>query len=326
MVTLAHLSDLHLTAPSFPRGSEFSPKRLLGYVSWRLRRRRHHPTEPLEALLDDAPFQAADHVIVTGDLTFLGLGEEVAQARVWLHRLGAPARLTALPGNHDVYADGSERAVLREWGALLGAPTHSRAPFPRRQDVGPVTLFLVSTASPSRLLEATGRIGRSQLERLEQALRSCPPGRFRVVALHHPPRDGVVANPRRLIDAEALRQVVSGAGCELVIHGHAHRTALGFLVAGGRSIPCIGARSATEVRPSEKRIAEYHLYEIREDRRAWQITLVRRRWDPARRCWRDADRSTWEVAAAGGSGASPSKASVAATSPPRTTTALTGAH
>ena len=66
MSRLAHLSDLHATPVRVDRPLDFASKRLLGWLSWRVRRREVHRPETLAALVDDARRQVADQVVVTG--------------------------------------------------------------------------------------------------------------------------------------------------------------------------------------------------------------------------------------------------------------------
>jgi len=51
--TLAHLSDLHLSSLDGVKPRELLSKRMLGYVSWRLRRRHEHRADVLDALRAD---------------------------------------------------------------------------------------------------------------------------------------------------------------------------------------------------------------------------------------------------------------------------------
>src|SRR5574337_1737956 len=114
---LAHLSDLHLTSLVNAKIRDLLNKRALGYLSWRLRRRREHIPAILNALLHDMRGLALDHIVITGDLTHIGLPGEFHQARQWLERLGPPTDVTVVPGNHDAYI----RAPWNETFAL-GAP------------------------------------------------------------------------------------------------------------------------------------------------------------------------------------------------------------
>ena len=88
-LSFAHISDPHLTSPA-----GVAPRDLLGEAV-------------MTALLRDLTERDVDHVVVTGDLPNLGLPAELAEARRWLTRVGPPARLTVVPGNHDAYAASS---------------------------------------------------------------------------------------------------------------------------------------------------------------------------------------------------------------------------
>ncbi|MGC0718872.1 metallophosphoesterase family protein, partial [Escherichia coli] len=74
-------------------------------------RRWIHDPAVLAALIDDLKQHKPDHIVVTGDLTNLGLDREIEAARHWLETLAPPDQLTLIPGNHDAYVPGAvERA------------------------------------------------------------------------------------------------------------------------------------------------------------------------------------------------------------------------
>ena len=100
----AHLSDPHLTSLDGVRWRQLLNKRVLGYLSWRRRRRAEHRSEVLDVLLEDLGTTRPEHIVITGDLTHTGLPDEFHQARLWLDRLGAAERVTVVPGNHDALA------------------------------------------------------------------------------------------------------------------------------------------------------------------------------------------------------------------------------
>ena len=85
---LAHISDLHLSTLKDVHPGHLLDKRLLGYLSWRLRRRHEHRGEVLDALRADLHGSRPDHVAVTGDLTHVGLPQEFREAAAWLARPG----------------------------------------------------------------------------------------------------------------------------------------------------------------------------------------------------------------------------------------------
>src|SRR5271155_1338179 len=108
MITLAHLSDLHLAAR--PKLSELAGKRGLGFINWQRKRKYIHRPEVLEAITRDLNAHSLDHVAVTGDLVNLSLADEYARARQWRETLGGPSGVTVVPGNHDVYVRGVEQS------------------------------------------------------------------------------------------------------------------------------------------------------------------------------------------------------------------------
>ncbi len=285
MFSLAHLSDLH-TTPLFLRDlPRLGNKRLLGWLSWNVRRRRTHRPEVLEALLADLSGVAPDAVAITGDLTNVALPHEFRAARRWLERIGPPERVFAVPGNHDAYVALSRAESWGHWAEYLaGDEDAPEADFPAVRVRGPLGLIGLSSAVPTELLRATGRLGAAQLERLEKALGELGArGLFRVVLVHHPVVEGTVSERRRLLDDDALRAVLRRAGAELVLHGHAHRTCFGEIEGPEGAVPVVGARSATDVGRREERRAQYHLYTFAPDASGrLRATAQIRGFDPAR--------------------------------------------
>ena len=136
--TLAHISDPHLADPRGSRFSDFLNKRFFGYLKWRLKRKSEHHTDVLTAMVQDirdarpdhialrhleighgAGLVAADHIVVTGDLTHLGLAAEYAKAKSFLEALGSASQVTVIPGNHDAYVDGALDCRLVEWADYM---------------------------------------------------------------------------------------------------------------------------------------------------------------------------------------------------------------
>jgi 3',5'-cyclic AMP phosphodiesterase CpdA len=247
--------------------------------SWRLRRRAHHREAVLTALLRDLTERDVDHVVVTGDLTNLGLPAELAEARRWLTRVGPPARLTVVPGNHDAYAASSTRVMIDAWKTYLTSdepwPTLDGDPFPAVRIRGPVAFIGLSSARPSPAFLATGTLGARRLEQLGDALRDTGRrGLFRVVLLHHPVLPGTVRWRKRLTDASALRAVLARHGAELVLHGHSHPTSVQLLDAAPRPIPIVGVPSASAETADVERGGRYHVYAVTRRATGWEAALT----------------------------------------------------
>ena len=116
---LAHLSDVHLgPLPRLPLALA-NAKRLAGTLNWYRNRRHVHRPEAAEAVARDVVEQSPDHIAVTGDLTNIGLPEEIARSAAWLGRLGAAVHVSVIPGNHDIYSTVRGRrlgvAALAPW-------------------------------------------------------------------------------------------------------------------------------------------------------------------------------------------------------------------
>ena len=246
MFKLAHISDPHLGPLPAIRVAELMNKRFFGWLSWVRRRRDLHRPEVLAALAADLEGLAADHLVVTGDLTNIALPEEFVQVGRWLESLGTPEAVTVIPGNHDAYVAVPWESSLAKWSAFMAceeAATRASGPeaFPFVRHRGPAAIIGLSSAQPTPLFCAHGTLGAAQLERLGVLLRRLgEAGRFRIVLLHHPPSPGKVSWRKRLVDAAAFRQVIAEVGAELVLHGHDHTFGSETLPGPGGPVPVVG--------------------------------------------------------------------------------------
>jgi 3',5'-cyclic AMP phosphodiesterase CpdA len=281
-LTFVQLSDPHLSSLDAARWRDLANKRLLGYLSWRRRRRLEHRSEVLEALRRDLLALRPGHLVITGDLTQIALPDEFRQARVWLDSLGSPSEVTVVPGNHDAYVYVSWAQGLSQWQPYLvsddtcrgGEADTAETVFPSLRVRGPVAFIGLSSARPSAPLLATGRLGESQLKRLETILEQTrSQGLFRVVLLHHPPVPGEERWRKRLIDATQLCTVIARQGAELVLHGHRHRSVQSRIEIPGTHVPVFGIPSASSIGLKTGRMAQYHLYSVHASEAAWQLEL-----------------------------------------------------
>jgi 3',5'-cyclic AMP phosphodiesterase CpdA len=279
-LTFAQLSDPHLSCPRDVALRDLLNKRAIGYLSWRLRRRARHRADVLAALVGDLRAARPDHVVVTGDLTHLGLPDEFEQVRRWLDELGPPAQVTVVPGNHEAYVRAPWAATLGRWAPYLAsdprfaAGAEADAFFPTVRVRGPAAFIGLSTARPSAPLLAVGRVGPAQLARLARVLAETRrQGLFRVLLVHHPPLAGIVRWRKRLTDGRALRAVLARHGVELVLHGHAHRTSIAYFETSAGRAPVVGVPSASALGPGPDRRARYHLYRLAREGGRWQLLL-----------------------------------------------------
>jgi 3',5'-cyclic AMP phosphodiesterase CpdA len=266
--TLAHLSDPHLADHHDIHLVDFLNKRLFGYLKWRLQRRLKHDGDVLAALIHDLRACQPDHIVVTGDLTHLGLPAEFLKAKELLKVLGKPSQVTVIPGNHDAYVGSDWDRNLTHWADYIASDEigitddniiSSRTLFPSLRVRGSIALIGVSTARPCSTFLAVGSIGKTQLQQLQQILiETAQKGLFRVVLIHHPPVSGVVSWRKRLTDAKAFHTIMRDYGADLILHGHAHHHSQGQLKTPDGFAPVVGISSASAVDPDIKRQARYH--------------------------------------------------------------------
>jgi len=287
MFRVAHLTDLHAT-PARAGLPALLGKRFFGWLSWQLRRRHAHRPEVLAALVADLHREAPDQIVVTGDLTNVAGEEEFPAARAWLERIGPPARVSLVPGNHDAYVPVPSARGVGLWRDYIASDAEGQGPglpdeFPTLRVRGALAVVGVCSAVPTPLFQAGGRVGSAQLERLAAMLaRLGRTGLFRLVLVHHPPEAGVVSRRRELHDGAALREVLARAGAELVLHGHTHRMRLGSLPGPNGAIPVVSARSASDVGSRPEKRAQYHVYEIAPaEGGRFRIRMCVRGYDPA---------------------------------------------
>ena len=266
---LAHLSDPHLPPPPLPfRAGDLVSKRLLSRFAWRRKHHRHQKAV-LDALTADIAAHAPDHIAITGDLVNFATPEEYAAARAWLETLGDPCAVTVSPGNHDALVARGAPKDFAPWSPWLG---DGEAGFPHLRVRGPVAIVNLSSAVPTPPHSARGRVDGDQIARAGALLRQTE-GLYRVVLIHHPPTPGVVVARKSLVDAGALRAVLAQAGCELVLHGHAHETCQSALSGPRGPIPVLGVPSASSPAGIAQPAARWNEIAITRDGEAFRAEV-----------------------------------------------------
>jgi 3',5'-cyclic AMP phosphodiesterase CpdA len=261
--TLAHVSDPHLPPLPRPQATELVGKRALGYLNWTRNRHKYHRREVVDALVSDLKTQAPDHVAVTGDLVNLALNAEFPPALAWLQSVGAPDRVTAIPGNHDAYVRATRHRFAEAFADYVSGDDKA-AHFPTLRRRGPIALISLSSALPTPPFMATGTIGRAQLERLEQLLAGLAQEPvFRVLMVHHPLQSK--SRVKRLTDSGALRALLKRHSVELILHGHDHVHSTIRVDGTNGTIPVIGVPSASALAHGRYPPAAYNLYRIERD-------------------------------------------------------------
>ena len=290
-ITLAHLSDPHISCMQDITVRDLLSKRLFGYLRWKLHRGAKHAGSVLSALRTDLSKTGPDHIAVTGDLTHLSLPAEFEETRQWLQSLGSPSQVTVIPGNHDQYVDIAWHKSMACWTDYMvsdafrnhhGTAENPGQIFPALRIRGCIALIGICTARPSAPHLATGSIGARQLQKLEDVLiQTARQKYFRVILIHHSPAPGTDSWRKHLTDAADLQSLLARCGAELILHGHSHRVLQSCLKAPNGSIPVMGAPSISALDRRPERRARYCLYHISPGDRSWKVRLEVRIYAPA---------------------------------------------
>jgi len=284
MFTLAHLSDPHIGPLPQVQLGELLSKRVLGFLSWSLRRRNLHITPVLEALARDMARTAPDHIAVTGDIVNISLPGEFDHATQWLGSLGEPDKVTVVPGNHDAYVAMDWHQTIGQWASYMAnndlgngsveKPLEGEDQFPFVRLRGDVALVGVSTACPTPPGFAGGTVGERQLGALRDKLTELDKrGLCRVVLIHHPPFGDPRHRRKELTDYEAFCKCIESAGAELVLHGHTHKSGLTKIRTPAGHAPVIGVPAASARGHGGKDYSRYHLYRIERSDGGWRIEV-----------------------------------------------------
>jgi len=298
---IAHFSDLHVLALDGVGFARYLNKRITGVANlalrrapldeltgaWRaaaervpsrLRKKDFHRTEYVRRVAREIARTRVDHVVITGDVTNLALEPEFLAAKTILEgelHL-APADVSIIPGNHDLYTRGALRE--RRFTQFFAEYTRSdldvgvdvgAGHFPYVKLRGPVAVVGLCSAVPKPAFIASGEIGEAQLDALARALaheevrRRTP-----VVLVHHPPvgpRSRLDMLTKGLRDAAALRERLRVVPRGLVLHGHLHKRVRSTLATDGGELLVVGATSASLHHEHAARMSGFNVYDFADD-------------------------------------------------------------
>lgn len=276
----AHISDPHLSTLENISTSQLRGKQWLSYLSWKRKRRFEHRLEVLDALRADMAQLDLSQVLISGDLTHVGLPDEFRQVREWLEQLGAPDQIAVIPGNHDALVPTPWDDTFACWQEYLASDSDQpqESTWPSVRERGELVFVGLSSACPTAPLMASGSIDGDQLAQLP-ALLDRYRGRFRVVFVHHTPVAGVEKWRKSLRNAAALREIIRDCGAELLLHGHGHRARKDSLPGRDGDVPVLAVPSASAMGLHGKDGAAYNCYGVERESTGWRLTIEQRRFD-----------------------------------------------
>lgn len=278
---IVQLSDIHVWEPSGLRPFDLIGKRGAGFANYRFRRRAEYSLGVLRAAIAKAVASRPDLILVSGDLSNLGLRSELEQARRELQpAVDAGIRLAIIPGNHDAYLKSSLAGQFEEVLAVgQEADDREDSPYPFLMRLPDVDLLCFSSAIATAPLMAYGRVGAPQFARAEAIVARRASHRALALTVHHP----VTPTPgkrneyhRELRDAAELRAFAGRHGAVLLAHGHNH---LSHVVQLDKGCIVSGISSSTTRRDDHDHrrgeIVQYHIGE------SGLAALERSRWNEA---------------------------------------------
>ena len=271
---IIQLSDIHVWRYSY-NPLHLLNKRIVGVASLLAGRAARFRLDRLAAVVARVRGLAADHVLITGDLTTTALKAEFRDARSALAEiLTDPAKATIIPGNHDRYTTGSVRT--RQYEANFGefAPS-ANFPWLRYLDDQTAILGLDPTRSH---LSARGLLPADQLAMARDMLANHPnrPRRL-IVACHYPvvapPAYAAELAPKRMKNADEVRAWLATIGPHLFCCGHVH-AAWAFVPPALPNQLCLNSgapllRDPTGLRPPGFLEIEIHARDVSILHHAW---------------------------------------------------------
>ena len=258
-------------------------KRVTGYANLLMKRARVYRHEYLLAVLEHAA-SAADHVVVTGDITNLSLEGEYHEALRLLAEVARRTEVSVIPGNHDIYlpAVHHERRFPHHFQRYMQSDLPELAldlaagQFPFVKLRGPAAIIGLTSAVPRPPLVSAGYIGHAQLAALERILQHPEVARRTpIVLVHHSPFDARFRLEQLrggLVDAPLLRGALATVAHGLVLYGHLHVRRRAQLPTARGVIETVCASAAPLDHPNERVRAGYNLYELDTEGKLQSIT------------------------------------------------------
>jgi hypothetical protein len=220
---IIQLSDVHVWRYSYNPFHLFN-KRVIGTASLLAGRASNFRLERLDSVVARIKELAADHILITGDLTTTALPAEFQDAREALADLLVdPTRVTVIPGNHDRYTDGSVRHRQFEKYFGMFAPSET---FPWLRPLDSSTSIL--GLDPTRAhISARGFLPPAQLDKARDLLNSRAnfPRRL-IIASHYPvyapPSYAAELKPKKMKNDVEVGDWLATIGPHLYCCGHVH--------------------------------------------------------------------------------------------------------
>ncbi len=226
---ILHISDLHVYNDNvsflkllFKYGLD---KRISGYLNFYLRRKQVFTKSLRQAMLRKLVALDWDYLIITGDITVLGIEEEFHLAKAQLMPLLEKAPCYIIPGNHDRYTPSTLYPDYMKYyfgdfllvnevqeGALVELNEH-------------IALLGLHMAKPRPWFRADGELPQFTQQYFEQLKNHR--AQYKMLAGHYPaflPHNITENASHAVKNKSILEQGLLNANVNLYLHGHIHKS------------------------------------------------------------------------------------------------------
>ncbi len=272
---IIHISDIHVLHLEKINIFKFLNKRLIGSFNLFFNRKKEFKTNYVEKLVTDVLSENPDHIVLTGDLTNLGLESEFKKAKEIISKLGDSSKLSIIPGNHDSYAKETvkKKFFVNYFGDWLKSSIEVKNIFPFVKILEDnIAIIGISTSVKTGPLFSAGKVSKEQLNQLDiilnnENVKNC----FKIVLIHHNLHKrnifkqfmSTVRNRKVLIDILTKHKV------DMVLHGHRHKNTHYTINQNNWDLKVYECGASAKL--SVKNSGNYNIYEI-ENKQIKSIT------------------------------------------------------
>ncbi|MDH4120151.1 MAG: metallophosphoesterase [Deltaproteobacteria bacterium] len=262
---LIHLSDLHFH--QIPRRwDQWLSRRFFGAANMQLRRARRFPLSRVQALVRELANMDWDFLVITGDLTQLGLEEEFDLAWKNLAPLleRGMNKIAMVPGNHDryVWPEQGQDWFMNYFGGFFTTQEILTRPLRGRW-----YLAGWDSTRPTPVFRPQGHIRPQTLAATSQWLATLPPKSKLVVANHYPLLFPGHYQPRpnhELVNISEALDWVGKNPVQAYLHGHVHRSWVVYQGVPKGVITHVNS-GASAITPTFGNFPAYHILDMDDD-------------------------------------------------------------
>ena len=218
---IAHISDIHFSYDISP----FSIKELkvfLGYLNYKIRRKRKFPTEIVENLISFLNSSKIDIIVFSGDITNFSYEKEFQYAKQQISSL-LKSNFFMIPGNHDRYTNKSVFEYEKFFQEFSGKCIDTNF-YIHIKKMKNFCLIGLDSSRPNPILDASGYLPSQSIFNLIKYLKENCIKNYILIS-HHPllnPKYKVENNKHKMINREEIVSLLKSYPPKLYLHGHEH--------------------------------------------------------------------------------------------------------